>query len=64
LIATNKLDYENIAVELAKDKLKLKNTKDKIKNYLKNANHFDNKKFTKELENIYQKIFKQAYSLS
>ena len=57
LVAKNNLDYENIAVDLANNKSKLIELKNKIKAQIKDSHLFDSKKFTEDLEKIYLEIF-------
>lgn len=64
LIARSKVEYKNIAVDLANNKLKLNKIKKEIKDTKNNSKLFNKKKFTKDLEKLYIKIFKQVYSLN
>jgi predicted O-linked N-acetylglucosamine transferase (SPINDLY family) len=59
LIAKTESEYENIAVKLANDELKLKEIKDKMKKGTANSNLFKAKEFTKELEEVYLEIFNE-----
>ena len=59
LVAKNNLDYEKIAVNLANNKTKLLNLRNKIKTEIKNNYVFDSKKFTVDLENIYSEIIRK-----
>ena len=59
LVATNYLDYEDIAINLANDKSKLLKIKKKIKSQVNKHYLFDIKEFTLNLENIYYKILKK-----
>ena len=59
LVAKNNFDYEKIAVNLANNKTKILNLKDKIKTEIKNNYVFDSKKFTVDLENIYSEIIRK-----
>ena len=59
LIAKTETEYENIAVELANDKLKLKKIKDQMKKNIVNSNLFKSKEFTKELEKVYLEILNE-----
>jgi protein O-GlcNAc transferase len=59
LIAKSEAEYENIAVDLANDKLKLEETKNRIKKNIKKSNLFKSKEFTKELEKVYLEIFNE-----
>ena len=59
LIANTESEYENIAVKLANDELKLKEIKDKMKKGTANSNLFKAKEFTKELEEVYLEIFNE-----
>jgi predicted O-linked N-acetylglucosamine transferase (SPINDLY family) len=57
LITTNAQDYENLAVELAQDKAKLDFIKGKL---IKNKHEtplFDNLKYTKDIERIYEQMY-------
>ena len=56
VIAKNKEEYENIAVSFANDRTKLAKLKKKIIDNSKELDLFNNKKFTKDLENIYKEI--------
>ena len=57
LVAKNNLDYENIAVDLANNKSKLIELKNKIQTQIKDSYLFDGKKFTEDLEKVYLEIF-------
>ena len=59
LVAKSEAEYENIAVDLANDKLKLEETKNRIKKNIKKSNLFKSKEFTKELEKVYLEIFNE-----
>jgi predicted O-linked N-acetylglucosamine transferase (SPINDLY family) len=59
LIAKTESEYENIAVKLANDELKLKEIKDKMKKNIANSSLFNAKEFTKELEEVYLEIFNE-----
>ena len=59
LIAETESEYENIAIDLANDKIKLDKIKNKIKKNCKNSNLFKSKEFTKELEKVYLEIFNE-----
>ena len=59
LVAKNDTEYENIAVELANNKSKLLKVKSHIKNQLDNNYLFNGKKFTTDLEKIYQKTLRK-----
>jgi predicted O-linked N-acetylglucosamine transferase (SPINDLY family) len=59
LIAKTESEYENIAVKLANDELKLKEIKNKMKKNSENSNLFKPKEFTKELEKVYLEIFNE-----
>ena len=61
LIANNKLEYENIAIELANDKLKLDKIKNKLIINTKKFNLFNNKEIKKELEKIYKRLLNNRY---
>ena len=56
LVVENKLDYKNLAIELAKNKNKLLQIKNKLVENTKKFNLFDNKKITKELERVYKEL--------
>ena len=58
LIAINKNEYVNIAVNLATNKNKLNKIREKLKNH---KNVFNTKDFTKNLEKIYLKLYKQNF---
>lgn len=55
LIANNKTEYENIAIELANDKSKLNEIKNKLAKNTKKFDLFDSKDTTKNLEKIFSK---------
>ena len=59
LIAETESEYENIAIDLANDKIKLDKIKNKIKKNCKNSILFKSKEFTKELEKVYLEIFNE-----
>lgn len=59
LIAKNKNDYENLAVDLASNKIQLDEIKKKFKNKKRIDNVFDIEKLTKNLENIYSNLHKK-----
>ena len=59
LVAKSEAEYENIAVDLANNKLKLEETKNRIKKNIKNSNLFKSKEFTKQLEKVYLEIFNE-----
>ena len=59
LVAKSEAEYEKIAVDLANDKLKLEEIKDRIKKNIQNSNLFKSKEFTKELEKVYLEIFNE-----
>jgi protein O-GlcNAc transferase len=61
LIAKNKLEYENIATELANNKLRLKEIKNKLKKIKENHKLFDSNKITEELEKIYKNLIDKTY---
>ena len=52
----NKEDYENLAIELATNKLKLQSIKDKLKQNFEKSPLFNSLKFTKNLEKLYIEI--------
>ena len=56
LITTNKEDFQNLAINIATNKNKLKKIKDDLKNSLSNSSLFDSVVFTKDLETLYQKL--------
>ena len=56
LITTNTEDFQNLAIDIATNKNKLKKIKDDLKNSLSNSSLFDSVTFTKDLETLYQKI--------
>ena len=56
LITTNTEDFQNLAIDIASNKNKLKKIKDDLNNSLSNSSLFDSVKFTKDLETLYQKI--------
>jgi len=56
VIVKSKDEYENVAISLANDKVKLAELKKKIVDNLRKFDLFNNKKFTEDLENIYKEI--------
>tara|TARA_Y100000741_G_scaffold311822_1_gene256039 strand:- start:133 stop:2079 length:1947 start_codon:yes stop_codon:yes gene_type:complete len=56
LITTNTENFQNLAINIATNKKKLKKIKDDLKNSLSNSPLFDSVRFTKDLETLYQKI--------
>ena len=56
LITTNTEEFQNLAIDIASNKNKLKKIKDDLNNSLSNSSLFDSVKFTKDLETLYQKI--------
>lgn len=59
LITTNTEDFQNLAIDIASNKNKLKKIKDDLNNSLSNSSLFDSVKFTKDLETLYQKILNE-----
>ncbi len=59
LVTTNKDDLKNLAINLAKDKKKLKKVKDSLKNSLSKSALFDSVKYTGDLENIFLKLLNE-----
>ena len=59
LVAKSETEYENIAISLANDKIKLEEIKNRIKKNIKNSNLFKSKEFTKQLEKVYLEIFNE-----
>ncbi len=59
LITTNKDDFQNFAINLAKDKKKLKKIKDDLKISLSKSTLFDSVKFTKDIENLFLKLINE-----
>ena len=59
LITTTEIDYENLAVELALNPLKLSEIKKKLENNIKNKSLFNTKLFSKNLELAYEKIYQR-----
>ena len=59
LVTNKKEDYQNIAINLAKDKKKMKKIKDELKISLSKSTLFDSVKFTSDLENIFLKLFNE-----
>ena len=57
LIAKDKIDYEKIAVNLASNRNQLNMIRKKFKNKENIKKIFDSKKLTKDLENIYLKLY-------
>jgi predicted O-linked N-acetylglucosamine transferase (SPINDLY family) len=61
LITKNLAEYENLAVELAKNTKKLNTIKDKLKNNNKTSKLFNSEIFTKNLEIAYKTIYKNYH---
>ena len=59
LITTNTEEFQNLAIDIASNKNKLKKIKDDLNNSLSNSSLFDSVKFTKDLETLYQKILNE-----
>ena len=59
LITYNLKDYEDMAVNLAKNPEQLKKIKDRLCFALKNSNTFKTKNYTENLEKAYIKIYDQ-----
>ena len=57
LVTSNDLEYETLAVELAKDKKKLNQIKTKLSKHKMNKPLFNSKLFTKNIELAYKEIF-------
>ena len=58
LIVKSKKDYENLAIDLASNKNRLNTIKDKFKDKKNIEKIFNSEKLTKDLENIYLKLYK------
>ena len=58
LIYNDLKNYENLAVELGKNKEKYLKLRRKFEERSKNSELFDNVKFTKNLENVYKNLLK------
>ena len=56
VIVKSKDEYENVAISLANNQVKLAELKKKLIDNSREFNLFDNKKFTEDLENIYKEI--------
>ena len=56
LITNSKNEYENLAIELANNKNKLKDIKAKILANIENSIPFNNKKYVLNLESLYKNI--------
>ena len=56
LITNSKNEYENLAIELANNKNKLKDIKAKILTNIENSIPFNNKKYVLNLESLYKNI--------
>jgi len=56
LIASSQEEYETLAIQLAKDPIKLNHVKDSLNHESKMAKLFDTQKFIKDLERLYKKI--------
>jgi len=59
LVTTNKDDFQNLAIKLAKDKKKMKKVKDDLKISLSKSTLFDSVKFTKDIENLFLKLINE-----
>ena len=62
LITNSQEDYENLAIELAKNSLKLEEIKNKLANSRLIAPLFDTPLFTKNLEAAYIKMYETYYA--
>ena len=60
LITNTPEEYESLAIELATNPDKLKAIKDKLASNLKTAPLFDTKRFTKNLESAYTKMYERS----
>ena len=58
LITNDLKNYENLAVELGKNKEKYSKLRKKFEDRSKNSELFDNVKFTKNLESVYKNLLK------
>lgn len=58
LIVSSDEDYKNLAISLAKNKNQYKKIKSNLSKSILNSSLFDNKKFTKSLEDIYISLIK------
>ena len=56
LVAKNRKEYENIAIDIGQNYSKLKKIKEKIKINSDKFKLFDNEKITNELEKIYKSL--------
>ena len=56
LVAKNRKEYENIAINIGQNYSKLKKIKEKIKINSDKFKLFDNEKITNELEKIYKSL--------
>ena len=56
LVAKNRKEYENIAVNIGQNHSKRKKIKEKIKNNSEKFKLFENEKITNELEKIYKSL--------
>ena len=56
LIAKKLEDYENIAIELGKNKEKLQDIRDKLKSAENDSILFDSSHFTKNLEDLFNEL--------
>jgi predicted O-linked N-acetylglucosamine transferase (SPINDLY family) len=57
LVASNQNEYENIAVDLAKNVKKIQFIKNKLNYNLKTTSLFDTQKFTKNIEEAYKNVY-------
>ena len=62
LIAFNYDEYKKLAIEMATDKLKIEEVKNKLMHNLKTTSLFDAAGFTRSLESAYMKIFDRYQS--
>jgi protein O-GlcNAc transferase len=61
LITSSQEEYETLAIEFAKDPLKLKTTREKLLNNLETAPLYDATQFTKNIESAYLQMHKRHY---
>ena len=63
LITKKNKEYEQLAIELALDKIKLKKIKDKLKYNIPSSHLFNSEQYTKDFENILLDIYKKYINI-
>lgn len=59
LIVNNIVEYEALAISLAKDSGKLKKLREKLSQNIRTSSLFDTKTFTKNIESIYKEMYRK-----